>query len=357
MNIRQKILTGGIIFALTLTFVLSYDTYKRFSTIIMNDYEAAALETAQTALTFLDADNFSAYNQNSEKLQELLDQWQKITDTQSAMFIYVIEPFNNYENIRFNMNVKHVDSIYNVLPIGEERQTSSNEYKAVSRSLYNGEKNYDFVIRENGVSNVGDHITALVPIKNSAGAVESILCVQLQMDRLDAEKIFFLKHTSQTVFIYLVMLIFIGRQYINLKLLKPLSELTDGVKEISGGNLNKKLEIKTGDELQTLAENFNTMTDELKSQMNNLEKVTAEKERIATELDVATKIQSSMLPKDFSIDKRAEIFATMKAAKEVGGDLYDFYKIDEDNLFITIADVSGKGVPAPRCLWLPQLRI
>ena len=346
MNIRQKILTGGIIFALTLTFVLSYDTYKRFSTIIMRDYEATALETAQTALTFLDVDNFSSYNQDKIKLQKLLDEWQKITDTQGAMFIYVIEPFNNYENIRFNMKVTHADSLYDVVLMGEERQTSSNEYKAVYRSLYNGEKNYDFVIRENGVSNVGDHITALVPIKNSAGAVESILCVQLQMDRLDAEKIFFLKHTSQTVFVYLVMLIFIGRQYINLKLLKPLSELTDGVKEISGGNLNKKLEIKTGDELQTLAENFNTMTDELKSQMNNLEKVTAEKERIATELDVATKIQSSMLPKDFSIDKRAEIFATMKAAKEVGGDLYDFYKIDEDNLFITIADVSGKGVPA-----------
>ena len=67
-------------------------------------------------------------------------------------------------------------------------------------------------------------------------------------------------------------------------------------------NLKKKLEIKTGDELQTLAENFNTMTDELKTQMSNLKKVTADKERIATELDVATKIQSSMLPKNFSVE-------------------------------------------------------
>lgn len=95
-----------------------------------------------------------------------------------------------------------------------------------------------------------------------------------------------------------------------------------------------------------MAENFNTMTDELKTQMKNLEKVTAEKERISTELDVASQIQMSMLPKNFSIDERAEIFATMTPAKEVGGDLYDFYKIDENNLLVTIADVSGKGVPA-----------
>ena len=87
------------------------------------------------------------------------------------------------------------------------------------------------------------------------------------------------------------------------------------------------------------------MTDALKTQMNNLTKVTAEKERIATELGVATRIQISMLPKNFSVDERVDLFATMKAAKKVGGDLYDFYKLDENHLFITIADVSGKGVP------------
>ena len=130
------------------------------------------------------------------------------------------------------------------------------------------------------------------------------------------------------------------------KFIKPIDELTGGVKEISAGNLEKKLYIKTNDELETLAENFNIMTDELKRQMTNLTRVTAEKERIATELDVATRIQVSMLPKNFSVDERVDLFATMKAAKEVGGDLYDFYKLDDDHLFITIADVSGKGVPA-----------
>ncbi|MBQ3444392.1 MAG: SpoIIE family protein phosphatase [Selenomonadaceae bacterium] len=130
------------------------------------------------------------------------------------------------------------------------------------------------------------------------------------------------------------------------KLVKPINELSDGVREIASGNLDKKLDIRTGDEIEHLATCFNAMTDELKAYMSNLTKVTAEKERIATELDVAKDIQSGMLPKDFPTRKDFELLATMKPAKEVGGDFYDFYFIDETHLAITVADVSGKGIPA-----------
>ena len=343
---RKKILSGGISFALALAFVLSYTGYQRFTAIITQDYENGALRTAQTALTILDADNFSAYSQDNSARQEILDRWQKLADTQDAMFIYVIEPFNNYNQIRFELNVKKTDSAYDLFPIGFVMPTSSDEYKKAYRDLYEGIKEYAFVIRDNGISITGDHVTAMVPIKTSDNAVKGILCVQWQMERLDAEKILFLKRTVSVTLICLILMFFFGKKYLNITLLNPLNALTVGVKEISAGNLDKKIDLKTGDELQTLSESFNTMTDELKNYMNNLTKVTAEKERIATELDVATKIQSSMLPKNFSVDKRVDLFATMTPAKEVGGDLYDFYKLDENHLFVTIADVSGKGVPA-----------
>ena len=130
---------------------------------------------------------------------------------------------------------------------------------------------------------------------------------------------------------------------------KPIRELSDGVKEIAEGNLSKKLQLRTGDEIEHLAESFNTMTDELQAYIGNLTRVTAEKERIATELSVAKRIQSSMLPNifpPFPERKDFDIYATMKPAKEVGGDFYDFYLLDENHVIITIADVSGKGVPA-----------
>ena len=348
MNIRQKILTGGMLFAIILAFIISYNSYQRFTTIITRIHEDDALQTAQTALTFLDADNVFVYEQDNLARQKLLNEWQQIADTQKAVFIYVIEPFNDYRDIRFSVNVKNANSNpdYVVRPIGYVMSTSSDEYKKAYRSLYDGTKDYAIVVRDNGISLVGDHITVMVPIKNSADLVEAILCVQWQLDELDSEKILFLKHTLAAMLIYLTLMLLVGGKYLSAKLLNPLSALTQGVKEISAGNLEKKLDIKTGDELQILAENFNVMTDKLKTQMANLTKVTAEKERIATELDVATRIQMSMLPKNFSVDERVDIFAMMTPAKEVGGDLYDFYKLDENHLFITIADVSGKGVPA-----------
>ena len=133
------------------------------------------------------------------------------------------------------------------------------------------------------------------------------------------------------------------------RFVSPIHELADGVREIASGNLEKKLSINTGNEIEHLAICFNVMTDELQNQMKNLAQVTADKERISTELSVATNIQESMLPRifpHFPEKKEFDIFATMHPAKEVGGDFYDFYMLDENHVMITIADVSGKGVPA-----------
>ncbi|MBQ7198376.1 MAG: SpoIIE family protein phosphatase [Selenomonadaceae bacterium] len=149
--------------------------------------------------------------------------------------------------------------------------------------------------------------------------------------------------------IWFVVTTFIGRKLAG-KFVKPIKELSDGVRDIAMGNFEKKLEIiKTGDEIESLSTTFNAMTDELQSYIKNLQTVTAEKERIAAELDLAKNIQQSMLPREFPPfpDKTEfDIYATMQAAKEVGGDFYDFYMVDENHLVITIADVSGKGVPA-----------
>lgn len=346
MSLSKKILTGGILFALIMALMLSASSYRRFNLVIMRSYESDALRTAQTALHVLDVDNFSDYSQNSAARQEILRKWQILVDTQNAMFIYAIKIDNNYDAIRFILNAKNLASDSPLFEYGYVMPTSSLEYKKAYSDLYEGGKDYAVVVRDNGISETGDHITAMVPIKNSRGGVEGILCVQWQMSELDAEKIFFLKRTIAAMLIVLAMTFPFGLWYLKRQLLNPLSSLTQGVQEISSGNLDNKLAIKTGDELQTLAESFNMMTDDLKAQMANLSKVTAERERIATELEVATKIQLSMLPKDFSVDECVDLFATMTPAKEVGGDLYDFYKLDENHLVITIADVSGKGVPA-----------
>ena len=102
-------------------------------------------------------------------------------------------------------------------------------------------------------------------------------------------------------------------------------------------------------EVSTLTRTCINMVDEIDDYTENLQKVTAERQRIGTELDVASNIQRDMLPSIFPpFPDRCEVdlFASMDPAKEVGGDFYDFYLIDHDHLALTIADVSDKGVPA-----------
>ena len=125
--------------------------------------------------------------------------------------------------------------------------------------------------------------------------------------------------------------------------------MTEQIKKVGNGNLEYRSEIQTNDEVQLLSESFERMTLSLKDYINNLTAVTAEKERIGAELDVAKNIQASMLPcifPAFPDREEFDIYATMTPAKEVGGDFYDFFMVDEKHLAIVMADVSGKGVPA-----------
>ena len=129
----------------------------------------------------------------------------------------------------------------------------------------------------------------------------------------------------------------------------PISRLAEGVKETGSGNFEKRFEGFPDDEIGELAGRFNVMQEDLLKYTENLRAVTAEKERIGAELDVATRIQADMLPRIFPpFPDRSEmkLYASMTPAKEVGGDFYDFFMVGEDRLALIIGDVSGKGVPA-----------
>ena len=133
------------------------------------------------------------------------------------------------------------------------------------------------------------------------------------------------------------------------KLTQPIIRLEQGMKEIAGGHLETYILIQTGDEIEELGHSANAMTVALKKHIEKIQSITAEKERISAELNIATRIQSSMLPCIFPAfpgREEIDIFALMKPAKEVGGDFYDFFLINDKQLAVVIADVSGKGVPA-----------
>ncbi|MBO5576419.1 MAG: PP2C family protein-serine/threonine phosphatase [Ruminococcus sp.] len=146
----------------------------------------------------------------------------------------------------------------------------------------------------------------------------------------------------------------------------------DPIKEeqriIKSYELNKDIEetldnlskISTRNEIQSLAEEFSNMLLELEKYNEDIIKATAEKERISAELDLARVIQENQLPSKFpAFPGRMDfdIYASMTPAKEVGGDFYDFYLLDDDHLALVIADVSGKGIPASLFMMMSKILI
>ncbi|MBO6281739.1 MAG: SpoIIE family protein phosphatase [Alphaproteobacteria bacterium] len=156
-------------------------------------------------------------------------------------------------------------------------------------------------------------------------------------------------HLSVLLSVLLVCtLVIVGLLFIVLRrnINQPISTLTEIAHRISHGELDKDIQIDKPSELAQLASAFNKMKTDIKNQMTELAKISSEKEKIESELAIAKTLQASALPTDFPKDERFELMASMTPAREVGGDFYDFFPIDEDHCAFVMADVSGKGITA-----------
>ena len=163
-----------------------------------------------------------------------------------------------------------------------------------------------------------------------------------------------LSYSRRTILVLVVLILVAGitaALRVSKKIVKPLETITKRVGSISEENPQFMMDkvYRTGDEIEVLAECFADMSAKTIQYVDQVKRITAEKERIGVELDMAEKIQASQLPRLFpAFPNRTEfdVYASMDPAKEVGGDFYDYFLTDEDHLCLVIADVAGKGVPA-----------
>jgi sigma-B regulation protein RsbU (phosphoserine phosphatase) len=150
------------------------------------------------------------------------------------------------------------------------------------------------------------------------------------------------------IFLSLVVVWFVGK-YVIKRAVKPLNQLADSANEVAKGNFNAPLpQLKHYDEIHLLRDSFEEMQHSLTHYIDELKDTTASKAAIENELKVAHDIQMSMLPKTFPPYPERDdidIYGSLTPAKDVGGDLFDFY-IRNEKLFFCVGDVSGKGVPA-----------
>lgn len=353
VNIIGAIVLLLVVFGIitsTIGFISFTNAFKR-------EYSVSTYHMADTAATLINGNHIDAYLAGDETAEYL--QTKEYLDTycrkMSVSLVYVIkvdtDDYGRFVSV-FNCVDNTVDdSEYTEWELGYRRDTTNEEYRQKYKALYEKASLYETVYRVRTTDGSHPHITTMVPVKDASDNVVAILCIQRPMRELnEARQPYLINIVVFTVLLAALSSVF-ATVYIRKQFVAPLRRVSEETSRFAKENVKGEAlgEISKFTELRNLAGAIDTMETDMVHYIDNLTSVTAEKERIGAELSMATKIQAAMLPHVFPpFPERSEfdIYAAMNPAKEVGGDFYDFFLIDDDHLCMVIADVSGKGVPA-----------
>ena len=352
-GIAGKLTTGVILFGILLGAVCSTVGYMEFTTVLEQQYNDSAYEIAETARTILNPDKFEQYletGQTDEEYENILSRLDTLTDATNVTFIYVARVSEDYKTLTYIYDTVNSSTGFDRYPLGytasdlDEKHTEN-----VIKIMTEGGRAEKYLYSYSKES--GAHTTAAIDVKNSDGKIIAMLCVEKPMTRLENARNAYVLHVVFWTLGAIVLFIFVYSIILRRGVIKPIEALTKEAERFAQTNLpsTKPLNITQRDEVGILARAVEKMETDIAEYTENLTAITAEKERVNTELSVATRIQANMLPSIFPAfpeRKEIDIYATMNPAKEVGGDFYDFFMVDERHLAIVMADVSGKGVPA-----------
>lgn len=350
IRLQPKLLLGLVAMAAVLAAILAPSIAQLYRARMEEQYASLAFGQASVAADLIDGDHVEQYYRTGEKdayYEEIHRYLQDVREKLGLKYFYVVVPEDEVMYYIWDAGVPGEDG---VCDLGD-----TDAYYGGGNELMHGAFAVDaeqtILITNN--EEYGYLASAYVAILNKAGTPVALASVDISMDMIDQQIRQFLGLTLCVVLAVLLLSIFAYYYYVRRILIRPLRILHHaaiGLVESRMEDLSHfRVEVNTGDELEELAHSFQYMVSELNEYIQNLSRVTAEKERIGAELDVARHIQASMLPCIFpAFPERHEfdIYASMTPAKEVGGDFYDFFLVDDYHLALVMADVSGKGVPA-----------
>ena len=237
-----------------------------------------------------------------------------------------------------------------ILKIGDIVYEDPEIHEYMWKAWDTGKTQKGFDILDNEFGHVYTYCVPLVINGEKTG----LLCSEISVDYVNSE--IARNVIIQGLVIAVVLILFTVVLYLLLRkgVLERIIHIEQEVRRYASKKdpqIAKEITTQAGrmDEIGVLATSFGDMITELEDYMVNLQKVTAEKERIDADLSIATRIQADMLPRIFPAfpeKKEISIYASMTPAREVGGDFYDLFLVDDSHLALVVADVSGKGVPA-----------
>ncbi len=366
-NISKHTLIYVSLTAAVLILSISVSTTFQIANVLIDKYTAFALSYAKAAADFIDGDKIEQYYTTGQKdaYYEEINKYLNSTANCSAedaniRYFYVLVPDSVPDSDLYTY-------IWDAEPYEEpmdllEQYPFSEGAKEQAQKIYNKEITEDsqyYIDAENGT-----HIlTVSVPLMDSKGNVAAIIAADLSVSGINKAIVIILIGILIPVVGIMLLTMVLYYSVMKKRVIQPIVKLqkaTDDIVENIESDKRINIDISTNDEIEMLADSFTGMVDKLRDYIKQNAAITAEKERIGTELELATKIQADMLPNIFpAFPERDDfdIFASMDPAKEVGGDFYDFFLIDDNKLALVMADVSGKGVPAALFMMMSKILI
>ena len=366
-RLALKLALGIAVLGVLICMVSSAVGYHQYKATIEKQYNATAYQCANVALSYVGKEKLKEYAEaanafrrgelGKEELDKLAaeNEYKQTKEKIEALrenmgandvFLFVLDTneLTSYSGTKENWNpICYIFDSYTVpeysYTLGGIGGFNPDYIEELNTIAVTGSRSDNYFF-SNG--DYGYNTAAIEPVLDENGKVFAMAAVEIPMVTLQTALRQYLIYAVLVTVGIIVLFMLIYMIYLYCFVVRPINQIAQGTEAFVKNNNHmpeQLLRIKTHDEIQTLAESFIKMEKDIVEYTENLTAITAEKERVNTELSVATRIQANMLPSIFPAfpeRKEIDIYATMNPAKEVGGDFYDFF----------MADVSGKGVPA-----------
>lgn len=346
-KLQNAVIISFSVLALVLIVVISLVVGVQYVQKEMDNTKNTAFAYTKAVAEYIDGDRIKEYVESGEKddyYYEILDFLNAYQANSSIQYYYVFVP--EEDDLIY---VWDADMEEGARELGEHEEYMEGGKEAVAK-IYKQNPEEEISLADDDT--YGYIASAYSPVFDSTGTPVAAVGVDVSMPNLQNNIIHFLIRVIVAVVFVVLVAVWFYFVLVKRRIVNPINMLKSASKNMVDNLENQEeiqFSIKTGNEIEELFESFSQMYYEMIDYIEKLSAVMAEKERIGAELDVATQIQASMLPcifPAFPDRDELDIYATMTPVKEVGGDFYDFFMVDERHVAIVMADVSGKGVPA-----------
>ncbi len=345
-KLSRRVIMGMVILGLVLIVAVGVAVGGVIKDAVDDQYSTLVHSYCKMVADYIDGDVIGRYvetrrtDEHYNEVQEMMD----ILEAESALkFLYVCVP--DGDELVYVWDADCGDGIQDSL--GTRIAMKEGDRRLIAR-MYNNAPLEEFeYFRDEGV------VVAYVPVYDGHRKPVAIVGADFPINELQMAYLRFIYSILINILVVFITFMLVYYFAIQKRIVDPIRSLSKAAsqmkKRLDVEGSVFKADIHTGDEIEELGDSFERMDFELREYIDKVKSITTDREKIGAELSVAEKIQANMLPMKFpAFPERTEfdLYATMHPAKEVGGDFYDFFLIDDDHLGLVIADVSDKGVPA-----------